>query len=446
MRNALLAGALMSASVAQAQTQPAPPPASPAIYVQAGQLLDRPGQPPRGASTLVVRDGKIVEVRDGFVAPPNGEPVVDLRNRFVLPGLIDMHVHLFHDGDPRKERMEALSRDRGDALIAAQRNARLDLEAGFTTVRDLAADARSIRALRDGIDRGLIVGPSVVNAGEMISVTGGHGDHTNGLAEDYANAEAAGQVNTCDGADDCRRAVRKQVALGALVIKFAATGGVLSNVAGGLGEQTTPDEMKAIIDTAHSFGRRVAVHAHALDGIRDAVAAGADTVEHGSFLDDATIQAMKKRGTWLVPTMLARVAGLATAGAGLLPAASRPKAEPAAAAAFDSQRRAIRAGVKIAFGTDTGVSRHGENAGEFAWLVKAGLTPAQAIIAATAGAADALGRSAEIGSLEAGKWADIVAVEGDPLADVTRLEKVDFVMRHGVVHKLGGQRQAFPPR
>jgi imidazolonepropionase-like amidohydrolase len=204
--------------------------------------------------------------------------------------------------------------------------------------------------------------------------------------------------------------------------------------------------MKAIIDTAHSFGRRVAVHAHALDGIRDAVAAGADTVEHGSFLDDATIQAMKKRGTWLVPTMLAPVAGLANARAGLLPAASLPTAEAAAAAAFDSQRRAIRAGVKIAFGTDTGVSRHGENAGEFAWLVKAGLTPAQAIIAATAGAADALGRSAEIGSLEAGKWADIVAVEGDPLADVTRLEKVDFVMRHGVVHKLGGQRQAFPPR
>jgi len=439
MKTLLLAALACSAAVpAFAQTS------SKVTYVQAGRLLDKPGQAPRGASTLILRDGKVAEVREGFVAPEAGATLIDLRDKFVLPGLIDLHVHLFSEGDPLKERMNALTEDEADEFVIGIEDARRDLEAGFTTVRDLGSNPRAIRALRDAVERGAIAGPRIVNAGRMISVSGGHGDGTNGLAEEFAEAVAHRQINTCDGADDCRRAVRQQIGLGAQVIKFAATGGVLSNVAGGLGKQMSDEEMKAIVDTAHCFGRRVAVHAHAAGGIRGAVEAGADSIEHGSFLDDATIAAMKAHGTWLVPTMIAPVTALANARAGKLPPATIPKAEAAAAAAAASHAKAIKAGVKVAFGTDTGVSRHGENAKEFALLVRAGLTPAGAIRAATLDAADALGRKDQLGSLEPGKAADLIAVSGDPLQDVTVLEHVDTVMRAGVVHTLRGKRQAFP--
>lgn len=440
LRTLIAACVLLFAAPVLAQT--APP--TQVTYIQAGTLLDKPGQKPRGNSTIIVRDGKIAEVRDGFVDPEPGAKLIDLRTSFVMPGLIDMHVHMFMEGNPMKARLEALGRDDGDEMIIGEENARLDLEAGFTTVRDLGSDPRQIRSLRDGIERGAVAGPTIINAGQMISVSGGHGDGTNGLAEPWAEAIAERQINTCNGADDCRRAVRQQVGLGALTIKFAATGGVLSNVAGGLGQQMTLDEMKAVVETAHSFGRKVAVHAHAVEGVHAAVEAGVDTVEHGTFLDDATIALMKARGTWLVPTMLAPQTALANARAGKLPPAMLPKAESAAAAAVDSHRRAIRAGVRIAFGTDTGVSPHGINAQEFALMVNAGMTPMSAIKAATLDAAEALGRS-DIGSIESGKWADIIAVNGDPLANVRVLERVDFVMRRGVVHKLGGKRQAFPP-
>jgi imidazolonepropionase-like amidohydrolase len=223
-----------------------------------------------------------------------------------------------------------------------------------------------------------------------------------------------------------------------------STGGVLSNVSGGLGRAMTDEEMRAIVDTAHGLGRKVATHSHAVAGTKAAVAAGVDTIDHGSFLDDEAIRAMKANGTWLVPTMLAPAAALKQARAGALPPAVIPKAEEAAAAAFASHQKAFAAGVKVAFGTDSGVSKHGDNAQEFALMVKAGMTPAQAIRAATAGAAEAIGRAPSIGSIEPGKDADIIAVSGSPLEDVTRLEHVDFVMRHGVVHKAGGKRAAFP--
>jgi len=442
LRTLLAAFVLLFAAPAIAQVAPPKPQVT---YIQAGTLLDKPGQKPRGNSTIIVRDGKIAEVRDGFVDPEPGAKLVDLRTSFVMPGLIDTHVHMFMEGNPMKARLEALGRDDGDEMIIGEENARLDLEAGFTTVRDLGSDPRQIRALRDGIERGAVAGPTIVNAGQMISVSGGHGDGANGLAEPWAEAIAERQINTCNGADDCRRAVRQQVGLGALTIKFAATGGVLSNVAGGLGQQMTIDEMRAVVDTAHSFGRKVAVHAHAVEGVHAAVEAGVDTVEHGTFLDDATIALMKAKGTWLVPTMLAPQTALANARAGRLPAAMLPKAESAAAAATDSHRRAIRAGVRIAFGTDTGVSPHGINAQEFALMVNAGMTPMAAIKAATIDAAEVLDRKGQIGSIEPGKWADIIAVSGDPLSDVRTLERIDFVMRRGVVHKLGGKRQAFPP-
>jgi imidazolonepropionase-like amidohydrolase len=409
---------------------------APVTYIQAGALLDRPGEAPRGNSTIVVRDGKVAEVRDGFVAPPAGARLVDLRNRFVLPGLVDMHVHLWGvGGDPMRERLNALNTDDADDMMQAVVNAKTTLRAGFTTVRDLGGDPRGIRALRDAVARGDVEGPTIVNAGRMLSVTGGHGDGTNGLAEEWSDAVHAHQINVCDGPDDCRRAVRAQVGLGAQVIKFAATGGVLSNVSGGLGRAMTPEEMSAIVTTAHALGRKVAAHSHAAEGTRAALEAGVDSIEHGTFLDDETVRLFKAKGAYLVPTMIAPVTALAQARGGQLPPATIPKAEQAAAAAMESHRRAIAAGVKIAFGTDTGVSKHGDNAKEFALMVRAGMTPAQAIRAATVSAADLLGRSAELGTLEVGHVADLIAVTGSPLDDVTRLERVDFVMHRGVVAK-----------
>ncbi len=430
----LAAIALLTGTAAGAQTTPAPTTQKSTItYIHAGTLLDRPGDKPRGNSTIIVRDGTIAEIRDGFAPPEAGATLVDLSRKFVLPGLIDAHVHLFGiGGDPKRARLEALNRDRFDDMMTAVANAKVTLDAGFTSVRDLGGDPRGVRSLRDAIDRGDVEGPSITNAGQMISVTGGHGDEGNGLAEAYADAVHATEINLCDGPDDCRRAVRAQIGLGAKVIKFAATGGVLSNVAGGLGKAMTLEEMKAIVETAHAMGRKVAAHSHAADGTRAALEAGVDSIEHGTFLDDPAIASFKAHGAYLVPTMMAPLAALAQARSGALPAATIPKAEAAAAAMLASHRRAIAAGVKIAFGTDTGVSRHGDNAQEFALMVAAGMTPMQAIRAATVGGADLLGRD-DVGTLAAGKSADIIAVGTSPLSDVRALEHVDFVMHKGAV-------------
>lgn len=437
----LIAAALL-ASAAPGLAQPAAPaaPAPKVTYIQAGQLLDKPGSAPRGPSTIIVRDGKIAEVRSGLVPPEAGAKLIDLHDKFVLPGLIDMHVHLWGiGGDPMRARLGESTRDQADDLLTAVDNARLTLLAGFTSVRDLGGDARGIRALRDAIDSGAVEGPSITNAGQMISVTGGHGDGGNGLNETFADAVHKTEINLCDSPDDCRRAVRAQVGLGARVIKFAATGGVLSNVSGGLGRAMTPEEMKAIIDTAHGLGRKVAAHSHAAEGTKAALAAGVDSIEHGSFLDDEAIALFKKTGAYLDPTEIAPVAALAQARAGALPPATIPKAEAAAAAMVESHRRAYRAGVKFSFGTDTGVSKHGENAQEFALLVdKVGMTPAEAIRTATVAAADLLGQSDSLGTIEPGKTADIIAVTGSPLENVRRLEQVDFVMHRGVVAKRDG--------
>ncbi|MFS0738397.1 amidohydrolase family protein [Sphingomonas sp. 1P06PA] len=434
---ALLAGT----ALAQAPAAPAPAPQPKLTYIHAGALLDRPGQRPRGQSTIIVRGDRIEAIRDGFVPPEAGATLVDLKDRFVLPGLIDMHVHLWGiGGDPLRSRLTALGNDDADNMVVAIENARTTLDAGFTTVRDLGGNPRGIRAMRDGMARGALTGPTIVNAGRMISITGGHGDGTNGVSEVFADAIHEHQINTCDGADDCRRAVRAQIGLGAQVIKFAATGGVLSNVAGGLGRAMTQEEMKAICDTAHEFGRKVAAHSHAAEGTKAAILAGVDTIDHGTFLDDEAIRLFKQKGVWLVPTMIAPQTALAFARGGQLPANTIPKAEEAATAAIASHRRAIASGVKIAFGTDTGVSKHGENAKEFALMVGAGMTPMQAITAATVSASQAIGREAQIGTIEPGKTADIIAVTGDPLADVRRLETVDFVMARGAVAKQDGRR------
>ena len=436
MKRAILTVALLLASTPLAAQSGG------ATYIHAGRLLDQPGQAPRGASTIIVRDGKVAEVRDGFVAPEADARLVDLKTQFVLPGLIDMHVHISSDDNLLRSRLEGPSRDVEDVFVIAQNNARLTLEAGFTTVRDLGGEGRATATLRDAINNGVIVGPTIIPAGTMVSVTGGHGG-VNGLNRTFTHAVAAERTNICDGPDSCASAVRAQISIGAEVIKFAATGGVRSNVAGGLGKQMTDAEMKSIVDTGHSFGRKVTAHAHGKEGIDAALRAGVDSIEHGSFIDDETLKLFKAEGAALVPTAVAPIAALAQARRGDAPAPQLAKAEEAAAAHAASMARAIKGGVRILFGTDSGVAPHGENAKEFALMVKAGMTPTQAIKSATADNAAELDRP--IGVIAPGRDADIIAIAADPLTDVTALEKVDFVMRRGVVHKLGGRRQPFPP-
>ena len=434
------------AAPAAAQT---PPAVARASVIHAGALLDRPGQAPRGASTLVIRGGKIEAVRDGFLTPEAagaaGASVLDLRDQFVLPGLNDSHVHIFSDDDKMKARLEGPNRDIEDNMVVGIDNARRTLEAGFTTVRDLGSDIHSVTALRDGIESGLLTGPTIVAAGRAISVTGGHGDGSNNLNRDLGEIAHRHAENVCNGPEDCRRAVRSQIGQGADVIKFTATGGVLSNVAGGLGAQMFEDEMKAVVDTAHMFGRKVAAHAHGTDGILGALNAGVDSIEHGTFGTAQTDALFKKTGAYFVPTMLAPKTALDQARAGARSRNALEKAEIAAKAAMENHRRAVASGVKIAFGTDTGVSAHGDNGKEFALMVSVGMSPAEAIKAATVNAADLLGRSASIGALEPGKDADIIAVAKSPLADVTELERPTFVMHRGVIAKIGGARAPFPP-
>jgi imidazolonepropionase-like amidohydrolase len=439
----LWAGLLVSAVAFAVRAQA---PVEPVVVIHAGALLDRPGDAPRGVSTIVVRGNRIESIRDGHIAPPAGARLIDLRKEFVLPGLIDAHVHIFSDDDKMRARLEALSRDIEDNLLIGVDNARRTLEAGFTTVRDLGSDVHSITALRDAIATGLIAGPTIVAAGSGISGTGGHADSSNNTNRDIAELRRSRASNLCNGADDCRRAAREQISQGADVIKFTATGGVNSNIAGGLGQQLFDDEMKAIVETAHLFGRKVAAHAHGADGIIAALKAGVDSIEHATYTDAAVVAEFKRSKAWLVPTMVAPHAALAQARAGARSRATLLKAEETVAVHNENIAKAIKDGVRIAFGTDSGVSDHGKNAKEFALLVKAGMTPAAAIRAATIDAATLLDRASRIGSLEAGKEADIIAVASSPLDDVTVLERIRFVMRQGVVHAVDGARQPFPPR
>jgi imidazolonepropionase-like amidohydrolase len=429
----LLASILAAWSVS-ASAQPAPA-AEPVTLIHAGRLLDRPGRPPRGPSTIVIRGGRIAEILDGHVLVPANGRLIDLGRSFVLPGLIDSHVHLDSDAGGIASLVEEVTSGVPETTLRALGNARKTLEAGFTTVRNLGDSSGATLAIRDAVARGEVAGPRIVDAGRSISTTSGHMDATLGLAD---NLHAGiGQENLCDGPESCRRAVRLQIRRGVDVIKIATTGGVNSRIGAGLGRQIFDDEVKALVDTAHLYGKKVAVHAHGADGINIALAAGADSIEHGTLLDDEGIRLFRKSGAWYVPT-------LSTVNGYLERIAADPNAyAPDVRAKIDwrigitgqALRRAYPAGVKIAFGTDAGVSRHGRNADEFELMVKHGMPAAEAIRAATVNAAELLGLSAEIGTIEPGKRADIIAVTGDPLADVTVLKHVSFVMANGVVRK-----------
>ena len=416
-----LAGALTS--VACAQT----------LFVQAGRLLADPATGKvETAKTLVLQNGKVTRIVDGYVSEPGGV-VVDLKDSFVLPGLIDSHVHLTGQQSPTS-RLDNVTRSPADDAMIGAGFARKTLMAGFTTVADLGADNRAIFALRDGIKRGDVIGPRIIAAGSAVSVHGGHGD-VNGYSEEVMHVLRPTSV--CSGADDCRRAVREQVWLGADIIKITATGGVLSNTAAGLNQQFSDAELAAIVETAHRMGRKVTAHAHGVDGINSFLRAGGDSIEHGTYLDNDSIALFKKNGAYLVPTLMAGdfVYRIATGPNNFLTPAQTAKALEAGPKLLDMAHRAHAAGVRVAFGTDTGVSAHGDNAGEFVLLVKAGFTPLEAIQTATVNAADHFSLSSEIGSLAPGKTADLIAVKGDPVADVSVLQHVTSVIKGGMVVK-----------
>ena len=427
-----VAAVLMTTSVA-AQT-PAGATVSPAegtTFVQIGRLLADPatGVVQRD-KTLVIRGNHVVEVRDGFVGEGR---IVDLRDSFVLPGLIDSHVHLTSQQNPNGRLEEVTQSDAEQAMVGA-RYARRTLMAGFTTVADLGGSNEAVFALRDAIRRGDVPGPRVIAAGSAVSVHGGHGD-INGYREDVMHLLSPESV--CSGADDCMRAVRTQVRAGADIIKITATGGVLSNTAAGLGQQFSDEELGAIVGAAHRMGRQVTAHAHGADGINSFLRAGGDSIEPGTYLDAESVRLMQRDGVWLVPTLLAGdfVARVASGPDNFFTPAQTAKALEAGPKMLDMARRAHDGGVRIAFGTDTGVSAHGDNAQEFALLVRAGLTPLEAVQAATVGAAEHLRISREAGRIAAGMPADLIAVTGDPLSDVTVLEHVRFVMKGGVVYR-----------
>jgi imidazolonepropionase-like amidohydrolase len=406
--------------------------------VHAGAVLDRPERAPRGAATLLLRDDRVVEVRDGhlpataFDGAPADTAVIDLREHFVLPGLIDSHVHLTSDRAGVEGALAGFTDSVAAQAYEAAGNARKTLLAGFTTVRNLGDGDGVTLALRDAVARGDLPGPRILDAGRSISATSGHMDARLGVRAELHEALHA-EENLCDGVESCRRAVRMQVARGVDVIKIATTAGVNSRIGAGLGKQMFEDEARTLIETAHLYGKKVAVHAHGNDGITLALAAGAESIEHGTLLEDDAIALFKKHDAYYVPT-------LSTVNGYKERIAANPNAyEPAVRAKIDwrigitgkSLRRAHAAGVKIAFGTDAGVSKHGRNADEFELMVEHGMSPAEAIHAATRNAADLLGLADTIGALEPGKQADLIAVRGDPLADVRVLKRVEFVMKGG---------------
>jgi imidazolonepropionase-like amidohydrolase len=402
-------------------------------YIHAGRLIAVPGQPVRGPSTIVVDNGRIVSVTDGLTRLEPGVAFIDLSGKTVLPGLIDSHVHLASDRGGEAQLLADVREEPQMHALEAQMNGMKTLRAGFTTVRNLGDDGATL-ALREAVKRGWVQGPRIVDAASAISTTGGHMDGRGALNDDLVS-QMRSPENLCDSVESCRRVVRRQIDRGADVIKFATTGGVNSGT--GLATRMFADEAKALVDTAHAYGRKVAVHAHGADGIKLALRAGADSIEHGTVMDDEILRLFKQTGAYYVPT-------LSTVNGYLERLAKDPNAyTPDVRKQIDwrigitgqSLRKAVPAGVKIAFGTDAGVSKHGRNADEFELMVKYGMTPVEAIKAATVNAADLLGLSSEVGTIEPGKSADLIAVTGDPLQDVTVLKRVEFVMARGEVVK-----------
>jgi imidazolonepropionase-like amidohydrolase len=404
------------------------------VLLRTDRLIVDAREAPRGPSTIVVRDGLVLTVLDGVGAQPaleSGDRVreIDLRGRTVLPGLIDSHVHLTYD--PATPWWRAAIDTPEQGAITGVKNAALTVRAGFTTVRDLGSRRQAAHALRDAIAAGTVPGPRMLVAGHAISIIGGHAD-VNGFNPEATVALSGG--NTCTGADQCAQRVREASRAGADLIKITATGGVLSQQNRGLDLHFSESELRSIIDTAHALGLKVAAHAHGPRGIEAAARAGVDSIEHGTYIDAKGVAAMLAGKTFLVPTLSPTIAYRERVGTGVYTAVVEAKIRQRLEATGKNIAAARKAGIRIAFGTDAGVSDHGRNAEEFPLMVRyGGMSARDALAAATVGAAELLGLSAEIGTIAPGKSADLIAVEGDPLADVTALQQVRFVLARGRV-------------
>ncbi len=401
--------------------------------IHAGRLIDGVAATARTSVTVVVEGDRIVAITDGYASPASGDTVIDLRTATLMPGLMDLHVHVSGEQSPTSY-TEGFFMNPSDEALRATVYVKRTLLAGFTTVRDCGAGNRLNQSLRDAIARGWIAGPRIIAAGS-VSTTGGHGDPTNGLAMELQELLAP-RTLVANGPDQMRAAVRQRYKDGADLIKIAATGGVLSLAKSGQAPLFTEEELVAVVQTARDYGMKVAAHAHGTEGMLRAVRAGVHTIEHGTYMTDEVMAAMKERGTWYVPTVSAgRFVAEKAKIDGYFPEVVRPKAAAIGPQIQDTLARAWKAGVKIAFGTDQGVAPHGENGREFVYMVEAGMPPMAAIKAATSLAAEVIGMEKELGTVAAGMAADLVAVPGDPLADITQMTRVGFVMKGGVVHR-----------
>lgn len=402
-------------------------------YIHAGQLFDGTGDDIRENVTIIINGQSIESVEDGFLDPGANTQLIDLTDQTVLPGLIDLHVHLEGETNPNRY-IETFTMDPEERALRSVMFARRTLDAGFTTVRDLGGTGVNT-ALRDAIASGYVEGPRVVSVGKSLATTGGHADPTNSFKQSLMGqpGPADGVVN---GVDDAREAVRQRYKNGADHIKITATGGVLSVVKSGQNPQFMDDELQTIVETASDYDMHVAAHAHGKEGMMRAVLAGVKTIEHGTYMDEEVMQAMIDNNTYYVPTILAGnfVAEKAEID-GYFPDLVRPKAREIGPLIQETFGKAYSYGVPIAFGTDTGVSPHGGNAKEFELMVEAGMPEVEAILSSVKTGAEVLGLQSQIGSIEPGKLADIIAVDQNPLEDITTLQNVVFVMKDGDIVK-----------
>jgi imidazolonepropionase-like amidohydrolase len=433
MKRHLLAGAaaLVAATSAHAQT----------YAIQAGRLIVDAAQPARGASTVIVENGRIARIDSGFTAPA-GAIVVDERGKTVLPGMTDVHVHLTsNSGEPWYVGFTQKYSNPYAATVGLTHALEM-ARAGFTTVRDLGGDTSALTAVRNAVAEGRFAGPRIKVSGAPLSIVGGHADEATGLPPELAEAvnEAHLSPSVCTGVEECQKVVRQLGAEGVDVIKIMATGGVLDPGAFGLEQHFTDAEMKGIVDMAHSMHLKVAAHAHGARGILGATNAGVDSIEHGTFLDEAGARAMKAHGTYYSATLMAFSGVQGLIGTGKLAPESEAKAQQTFAVWGKGLNLAYRTGVKIALGTDSAVAPHKDAGKELALMVtKGGMSPRDALIAATKGGPDLLDLSNVTGTLDPGKSADLIAVEGDPLVDPTAVQRVDYVMVEGKPIPMKGQ-------
>jgi imidazolonepropionase-like amidohydrolase len=404
--------------------------------VHCPKLFDSSAGKMLGPTSVFISGDKFDKVEPGTQTPA-GATVIELTGATCLPGLIDDHVHL-DDQFGKNTYTEAAHVNFADDVLRSTLYARRTLLAGFTTVRNVGDTNYDTVALRKAVAAGTVVGPRIFTAGPAISTTGGHADHTNGLSMDLQGDPGPLQ-SIFNGPDEARKVVRLHYKEGADLIKAMPSGGVMDLGTNGSGPQMTEDEIRAIVETAHDYGMKVAVHAHGAEAIRRSVIAGVDSVEHGTFMDDADIQLMKEHGTFYCPTVYTGQFVAEQAKKGAYPPTVAKKALEVGPQIMKTVSRAYKGGVKFAYGTDAGVYPHGQNWEDFIYLVKAGLPPAYTLQMATINAAELLGHEDELGTVAAGKYADLVAVPGDPLDDISVMSKVTFVMKAGVIYKRDGQ-------